>query len=78
MAAEIFQILRVIMYPLVLHCLKNYTSLTWSKPPKTVGGARAKAAALEQLVLELEKDKNKGGYGVELRTYWPWLFKGLA
>ena len=69
LAAETFEILRAIIYPLVLRCLKNYSSMTWPKPPKTVGGARAKAAALEQLVLELEKDKNKGGYSIDFRTY---------
>ena len=33
--AENFKIKRVMFYPVLLHCLKNYTSITWGKVPKT-------------------------------------------
>ena len=32
--AENFKIKRVIFYPVLLHCLKNCTSITWGKVPK--------------------------------------------
>ena len=62
-----FQFQRIILYPLLLHSLKNFTSLQWGSYPKSIKDAKKKAAALRALVQELAADRDLGGYRVEIR-----------
>ena len=58
---------RIIIYPLLLHALKNYTSMKWSSVPKTIKCVKKKAKAFHDLLGELAGDRRLGGCRVEIR-----------
>lgn len=64
---EGFQLDRIIVYPLLLHSLKNYSTLKWESPPTNISAAKKKETALKALLRRLQQDQfpGHGGYRVE-------------
>ena len=66
---EGFQVDRIIVYPLLLHSLKNYSTMKWESPPTNISAAKKKETALKALLRRLQQDQflGHGGYRVEAR-----------
>ncbi|CAJ1356098.1 unnamed protein product, partial [Effrenium voratum] len=66
---EGFHVDRIIVYPLLLHSLKNYSTLKWESPPASISAAKKKETALRALLKRLQQDQflGHGGYRVEAR-----------
>ena len=62
-----FKIKRIIIYPLLLHSLKNFTTLAWDKLPCNIRAAKRKRDAFQSLLAELAADQQMGGWRVEFR-----------
>ena len=58
-----FKIERIVMYPLLLHALNNFTNLKWTSDPKGIKETRL--TAFKGLLAKLSSDCNLGGWRVE-------------